>query len=443
MIESRTVTVSKGGYMDKVLAVILGGGAGTRLYPLTRERAKPAVPVGGKYRLIDIPISNCLNSGIDQIFVLTQYLSASLNRHIAWTYSDISRFSRGWVQILAAEQGPGLTPEQAWYQGTADAVRKQLLEIEQVSADEILILSGDHLYRMDYRLFVQHHRASGADLTIAVQPVSAAQAPGLGILATDDNGIITRWAEKPSEPDLLESLKSSDIPHKPYLASMGIYVFNRQLLHTMLDQFPEPDFGKHIIPRIIECCRVSAYVFDGFWADIGTIRSFYEVNLLLTHPGMPFSFYEEDYPIFTHSRFLPPSRADDCELRHVLVSEGCRLLKSEISESVIGVRSVVGPDTRITRTLMMGADYYDDDALTAPSGRQHQIPLGIGENSEIEGVILDKNVRIGRNVQIRPHAPSEDHVFPPDSKPGEEMYVIRDGIVVIPKNTTIPDGTVI
>jgi glucose-1-phosphate adenylyltransferase len=429
--------------MDNVLAVILGGGAGTRLYPLTRERAKPAVPVGGQYRLIDIPISNCLNSGLDQIFVLTQYLSVSLNRHISWTYNNIGIFSRGWVQILAAEQAPGMTLEQAWYQGTADAVRKQLFEIEQVGADEILILSGDHLYRMDYRPFVQRHRESGADVTLAVQPVTAAQAPRLGILKVDEEGRVFHWAEKPSDPEVLASLQSGDDPARPYLASMGIYVFSRHALHDMLGQCLDPDFGKHIIPMAISCCKVFAHVFDGFWADIGTIRSFYEVNLLLTHPGLPFSFYDQDYPIFTHSRFLPPSRVDDCELRHVLVSEGCKLRKATISESVIGVRSVVGTNTRIARTLMMGADYYDRSDLVAPNRKQHSIPLGIGEGSEIEGAILDKNVRIGKNVVIHPHDPAENLTYPPDCPQGQEMYVICDGIVVVPKNTEIPEGTVI
>jgi glucose-1-phosphate adenylyltransferase len=429
--------------MDNVLAVILGGGAGTRLYPLTRERAKPAVPVGGQYRLIDIPISNCLNSGINRMFVLTQYLSASLNRHISWTYNNLGIFGRGWVQILAAEQAPGVTLEQAWYQGTADAVRKQLFEIEQVGAKETLILSGDHLYRMDYRPFVQRHRESGADVTIAVQPVTAAQAPGLGILKADEQDEVVQWAEKPSDPELLASLKSGDDPDKPYLASMGIYVFSATALHNMLGQCLDPDFGKHIIPNAIACCKVGAYAFDGFWADIGTIRSFYEVNLLLTHPGLPFSFYDEDHPIFTHTRSLPPSRVDNCEMQHVLVSEGCKLRKATISESVIGVRSIVGPNTRITRTLMMGADYYDKPDLIAPNLKQHSIPIGIGEGSEIEGAILDKNVRIGRNVVIHPHDPKENTTYPPDCRPGQEMYVIRDGIVVIPKNTEIPEGTII
>ncbi len=429
--------------MHNVLAVILGGGAGTRLYPLTRERAKPAVPIGGKYRLIDIPISNCLNSGINRIFVLTQYLSASLNRHISWTYNNLGIFSRGWVQILAAEQVPGMTKEESWYQGTADAVRKQLFEIEQVGAQEILILSGDHLYRMDYADFVTRHREAGAEVSIAVQPVTASQAPRLGILATDAEGRIVRFAEKPSDPALLSSLRSRDDETRPYLASMGIYIFNRRTLRSLLTSSSGSDFGQHIIPLAIEHNRVYAYEFDEFWADIGTIRSFYEVNLLLTHPGLPFSFFDEQYPIFTHPRFLPPSRVDDCELAHVLISEGCQLQRATIRESVIGVRSIVGAGTRLTRTLMMGADYYDTAELVAPSGRRYDIPLGIGDGSEIEGAILDKNVRIGKNVVIRPHPPDENAVYPSDSPPGRELYVIRDGIVVIPKNTEIPDGMVI
>ncbi len=429
--------------MQNVLAVILGGGAGARLYPLTRERAKPAVPIGGKYRLIDIPISNCLNSGIDRIFVLTQYLSASLNRHIAWTYSNMGLFSRGWVQILAAEQSPGLAMADAWYQGTADAVRKQLFEIEQAGANEVLILSGDHLYRMDYADFVTYHRQIGADVTVAVQPVTATQAPRLGILATDASGAITRWCEKPSDPALLASLQSRDDPQKPYLASMGIYVFNRQVLRELLANAADSDFGLHVIPRAIGRYKVFAYTFEGFWADIGTIRSFYEVNLALTHPGFPFSFFDETRTIVSHSRFLPPTRVDECSLDHVLIAEGCQLCQATISESVVGVRSVIGCHTRMTRTLMMGADYYDNKERMDPSGRQRSIPLGVGEGCEIEGAILDKNVRMGHEVVIRPHGPDENLVYPPGSKPGEELYVIRDGIVVIPKNTEIPDRMII
>jgi len=428
---------------QNVLAMILGGGAGTRLYPLTRERAKPAVPLGGRYRLIDIPISNCLNSGINQMFVLTQYLSVSLNRHISWTYNNLGLFSRGWVQILAAEQAPGLSEAEAWYQGTADAVRKQLREIETVGADEILILSGDHLYRMDYRKFLQRHRESRADVTLAVQPVSAEDAPRLGILGADAEGRIVTWEEKQSDPTVLKSLESSGSSEKPYLASMGIYIFDRKVLQSLLNTVSEPDFGKHIIPEAIRTYRVMAYTFEGFWADIGTIRSFYDVNMMLTQPDLPFSFYDEQYPIFTHPRFLPPTRIDDCQLTHVLVSEGGKLHKSVISESVIGVRSIIGPNTRVVRTMMMGADYYDNEERCDPSGRCHAIPLGIGAGCNIEGVILDKNVRIGKNVVIRPHEPDENLVYPPGSPPGKELYVVRDGIVVIPKNTEVPDGTVI
>jgi glucose-1-phosphate adenylyltransferase len=429
--------------MLNVLAVILGGGAGKRLYPLTRERAKPAVPLGGKYRLVDIPISNCLNSGINRIFVLTQYMSASLNRHISWTYNNLGIFSRGWVQILAAEQSLELATGEAWYQGTADAVRKQLIEIETAGAEEVLILSGDHLYRMDYEPYIRYHREKGADVTIAVQPVTPAQAPRLGILAVDEQGAIVRFAEKPSDPALLASLKSRDDPLKPYLASMGIYVFNRQVLYDMLTHCSDPDFGLHIIPHAIEDHNVYGYTFEGFWADIGTIRAFYEVNLLLTHPGMPFSFYDERYPIFTHPRFLPPVRVDECRLEHVLISEGCQLCQATISESVVGVRSIIDCQARVRRTLMMGADYYDGEGLTDPSGGRHNIPLGIGAGCDIEGAILDKNVRIGANVTIRPHNPDENISYPPGCARGKEMYVIQDGIVVIPKNTEIPPGTVI
>jgi len=428
---------------QRVLAVILGGGAGSRLYPLTRERAKPAVPLGGHYRLIDIPISNCLNSGINQMFVLTQYLSASLNRHISQTYNNMGLFTRGWVQILAAEQSPGIPVEEAWYQGTADAVRKQLREIESVGANEILILSGDHLYRMDYRDFLRRHRESGADVTIAVQPVAAEEAPRLGILAIDQEGQVVNFEEKQSDPLKLQAFKVADNPTKPFLASMGIYIFNRRVLFDLLNTIPESDFGKHIIPEAIRQYKVMSFIFEGFWADIGTIRTFYDVNLLLTLPGQPFSFYDEEHPIYTHPRFLPPSRIDDCQLEHVLISEGCTLRKAMINYSVIGVRSVIGPDTRIVRTLMMGADYYENDEYCDPSGVCHEIPLGIGPGCNIEGVILDKNVRIGRNVVIRPHQPDENQIYPPGAPPGKELYVIRDGIVVIPKNTEIPDGMVI
>ncbi|MBN1583190.1 MAG: glucose-1-phosphate adenylyltransferase [Anaerolineae bacterium] len=427
----------------QVVAVIMGGGAGTRLYPLTRERAKPAVPLGGKYRLIDIPISNCLNSGINQMFVLTQYLSVSLNRHISWTYNNMGLFSGGWVQILAAEQALGVPAEESWYQGTADAVRKQLNELETVGAETILILAGDHLYRMDYQDFIRRHYETNADVTIAVQPVAAQEAPRLGILAVNDQGEVTDFEEKQSDLAVIEAFKSGDDPEKPFLASMGIYVFRRRVLTELLNTVSESDFGHHIIPEAIRRYRVAAFTFDGYWADIGTIRAFYDVNLLLAQPDQPFSFYDQAHPIYTHPRFLPPTRSDDCHLEQVLVSEGCKLNKAMIRESVIGVRSAIGPDTRIVRTLMMGSDYYDNDQRCDPGGRCHDIPLGIGSGCNIEGAILDKNVRIGKNVVIRPHAPDENGIFPPGSSPGRELYVVRDGIVVVPKNTEIADGTVI
>jgi glucose-1-phosphate adenylyltransferase len=428
--------------MQDALAVILGGGAGTRLYPLTRERAKPAVPLGGKYRLIDIPISNCLNSGLNYIFALTQYLSASLNRHISWTYNNIGPFSRGWVQILAAEQTPGSKMAEMWYQGTADAVRKQVTEIEAVGAENIIILGGDHLYRMDYRKFIGFHLQSGADVTVGAQPVTAEQAPSLGILATDHSGHIKNWVEKP-RPDALPSLASGDDPDRPYLASMGIYVFKWKVLKQLLGQSIEPDFGHHIIPAAIERHSVYAYTFDGFWADIGTIRSFFEVNLMLAQPDSPFRFYDEHMPIYTHPRFLPPVLATRCDLENVLLSEGCELCGATISNAVIGVRSKIGCNTTIRNTMMLGADYDDNKQLTEPSGKQYSIPLGIGEDCRIEGAILDKNVRIGNGVTIHQHSPGEDLKVPADCPRGQELYVIRDGIVVIPKNTEIPDGTVI
>ncbi len=422
-----------------VLALILGGGVGSRLHPLTRERAKPAVPFGGKYRLVDIPISNCINSDIRKIYVLTQFNSVSLHRHIFQTYK-FDRFSGGYVQILAAEQTP---KSMDWYQGTADAVRKQTMEIHTTRADDVLILSGDHLYRMDYRPYVELHRLKEADVTIAVQPVSAQEARRYGILKTDQNGRIVTFAEKPKSDDELKDLVSTPDSDKPYMASMGVYLFTEPFLQWILAEHAEADFGKHIIPRSIECCKVNAFVFDGFWADIGTIRSFYEVNLLLTHPGMPFSFYDEEYPIFTHPRFLPPSRIDDCDLEHVLIAEGCRMHEATVRESVIGVRSIIGHNSRVTRTMMMGADYYDSDDLIDLSGTRHQIPIGIGDGCEIQGAILDKNVRIGKNVIVRPHDPDENEVYPPDSKPGHELYVIKEGIVVIPKNSEIRPGMVI
>ncbi len=414
-----------------VMALILGGGRGTRLYPLTKLRAKPAVPIGGKYRLIDIPISNCLNSGIHKIYALTQFLSASLHRHIYQTYKfDV--FSDGFVYILAAEETPS---GMEWYQGTADAVRKQLPRFAHARVKDLLILSGDHLYRMDYAEFIELHREKRADVTIAVQPVASADAPRFGILKTDDEGRIISFHEKPL-PDELDGLESIPDSDKPYLASMGIYIFRADMLRQVLVESDAEDFGKQIIPAAIENLRVYAFPFDGYWEDIGTIRALYEANLALTLPDPPFDFYDPNNPIYSRPRFLPSSRADGCHLERTVLAEGCLIEQSDIRESVVGLRSVIGPDARVTRTVVMGADFYETPGRKAENRRRDRPDVGIGRGSIIEGAIIDKNARIGEGVTIRPHAPGEDTVK-------AENYVIQDGIVVVPKNAVIPDGTII
>jgi len=417
--------------MRDVMALILGGGQGSRLYPLTKMRAKPAVPIGGKYRLIDVPISNCLNSGIHKIYVLTQFLSASLHRHIYQTYK-FDLFSEGFVYILAAEEtATGMD----WYQGTADAVRKQLSRFTHSRVEDILILSGDHLYRMDYADYVDLHREERADVTIAVQPVAAVDASRFGILKTDGEGRITSFHEKPAADELagLESIPDSD---RPYLASMGIYIFRPDVLQEVLMASDAEDFGRQIIPAAIEGRRVYAYPFHGYWEDIGTVRAFYESNLALTLPDPPFAFYDSLHPIFSRPRFLPASRADGCDLERTVLTEGCLIRKSEIRESVIGLRSVIGPDVRVARTVMMGADFYETPERQAENRRLGRPNVGIGRGSMVEGAIIDKNARIGEGVVIRPHAPDEE-MFE------TENYVIRDGVVVIPKNAIISSGTVI
>lgn len=417
--------------MKDVMAVILGGGRGTRLYPLTKLRAKPAVPLGGKYRLIDIPISNCLNSGIQKIYVLTQFLSASLHRHIYQTYK-FDLFSNGFVYILAAEETPS---GMDWYQGTADAVRKQLSRFTHARVEDILILSGDHLYRMDYAGFIEFHREERADVTLAVQPVAGSDASRFGILKTNDDGRVVSFHEKPHAGELsgLESIPGSD---KPYLASMGIYAFRQDVLEQVLTESDAEDFGKQIIPAAIENLRVYAFPFEGYWADIGTIGAFYEANLALTLPDPPFDFYDPDCPIYTRPRFLPSSRTDGCSLKRTALAEGCLIQDSDIRESVIGLRSIIGPNVRIMQTVMMGADFYETPERKAENRRLGRPDVGIGRGSIIERAIIDKNARIGEQVVIQPHAPGEKMVE-------AENYIIRDGIVVVPKNAVIPDGTVI
>jgi glucose-1-phosphate adenylyltransferase len=409
--------------MSDILAVILGGGRGQRLYPLTKLRSKPAVPIAGKYRLIDIPISNCINSGIYRIDILTQFNSHSLHRHITQTY-HFDAFHLGFVEILAAEQ----TPESAdWYQGTADAVRKQLFQIRSARAKYVLILAGDHLYRMDYAPMAEFHWQNQADITVAVQPVAADEASRFGILKRNATGRIIDFREKPKDPAVQQELISRDDPKRPFLGSMGIYLFNTETLIDLLTQHPDfDDFGADIIPYSIQNCSVYGYDFDGYWADIGTIRSFYETNLALTVANPPFNFYDPAHPIYTHARFLPGSTVENSVLQDVLLAEGCRIQNAQITHSVIGIRSVIGSGTMIKDSIVMGADYYANEM-------PGQVPIGIGSNCHIEGAIVDKNARIGANVVIRP--------FPRGTEFINENWAVQDGIVVVPKNSVIPAGT--
>lgn len=411
--------------MNDVLGVIMGGGKGTRLHPLTQLRSKPAVPIAGKYRLIDIPISNCINSGIYRVAVLTQFNSVSLHRHISQTY-NFDVFHTGWVQIWAAEQ----TPHSAdWYQGTADAVRKQLFEIQATGAEYVLILAGDHLYRMDYREMAEFHWEKNADITVAVQPVAREEASRFGLLKVEAAGRITSFVEKPKDPQVQKKFISRDDPQRPFLGSMGIYMFKTKVLTKLLTyHLRHDDFGGDIIPESIQSHEVYGFNFEGYWEDIGTIRSFYETNLNLTSSEPPFNFYDVKAPIYTHARFLPGSTVEDSKLQDVLLAEGCRIRKAEITHSVIGLRSQIAEGTVIRDSIVMGADYYDDEK---PRGN---LPIGIGRNCYIESAILDKNVRIGDGVQILP--------FPRGHKDMDGgFYYVRDGIVVIAKDTEIPAGT--
>ena len=412
--------------MNDVLGMIMGGGKGTRLHPLTKMRSKPAVPIAGKYRLIDIPISNCINSGIYRVAILTQFNSVSLHRHISQTY-NFDVFHGGWVDILAAEQ----TPERAdWYQGTADAVRKQLFEIQATGAEYVLILAGDHLYRMDYGEMAEFLWEKGADIAVAVQPVAKDEVSRFGILKVESDTRISAFVEKPKDPKVQQNFISR--PHdedRPYLGSMGIYLFKTKVLVDLLTSFQEyDDFGGDIIPEAIKSLNVFAFSFDGYWEDIGTIRSFYETNLKLTSPNPPFNFYDPKAPIYTHARYLPGSIVEDSQLKDVLLAEGSRIRKAEITHSIIGIRSQVSEGTVIKDSIIVGADYY------LPK-RNPEVPIGIGKNCHIESAILDKNVQIGEGVVIRSFADR------PDIDQG--MYFVRDGIVVIAKDTVIPPGTCI
>jgi glucose-1-phosphate adenylyltransferase len=415
--------------MQDVLGVILGGGQGRRLYPLTQKRSKPAVPLAGKYRLIDIPISNCLYAGIEKIDILTQFNSVSLHRHITNTYRR-DMFTEGWVEILAAEQTPRST---GWYQGTADAVRHQLGEIHNARTKYVLILAGDHLYQMDYREFVHYHVATQADITLAVQPVEASLAPGFGILKRNVDGEIVEYREKPA-PDELQGLESVTDARKPYMASMGIFVFTTDLLYELLNA-PGDDFGKDIIPRALSVYHVMGYVYEGYWADIGTIRRFYEVNLEMTSPHRPFDLANPRRPIYTHPRFLPPCEVYGAKLDQVLLTDGCRIYDATITNSVIGLRSIIGSQVSIHSSVIMGADYYETEEDRAENRRLGRPDIGIGAGSVLESALIDKNARIGRHVHIR-HLPER-----PDSETNN--WVARDGLVIVPKDAAIPDGMVI
>lgn len=417
--------------MQEVLGLILGGGRGTRLYPLTRERAKPAVPLAGRYRLIDIPMSNCFHAGIHKIAILTQFNSVSLHRHIYNTYQR-DAFSKGWVQIWAAEQTPN---SEDWYQGTADAVRKQRIEITSADVKYILILAGDHLYRMDYLAFLEAHEKSNAEITVAVQPAPREIVSQLGILKLGEDNKIVAFREKPKTAAELEGMESGDNPNKPYMASMGIYIFNFDVLMELLSREGADDFGKDIIPSVIQTHRLMGYEFDNFWEDIGTIRRFYEVNLDLAKPNAPFNFYDADRPIYTRPRYLPGTQVVGGDLQNVLLGDGCRIGEATVKDCVVGIRSIIGENVILSKTVMMGADYYETEVERETNKQKGRPNIGIGSGSVIEGAIIDKNARIGKGVVIRMLADR------PDSDAGN--WVACDGIVVVPKNAVIPDGTVI
>jgi glucose-1-phosphate adenylyltransferase len=420
---------------NDVLALILGGGQGTRLFPLTFHRSKPAVPIGGQYRLIDIPVSNCLHADIRRIFVLTQFNSASLNRHIAQTYR-MDLFSHGFVEILAAEQTPD-NPN--WFQGTADAVRQASRHFERFDAAYYLILAGDHLYRMDYCALVDAHKRSHADITIAAQPVTVEDASAMGIFMFDREGQIVAFEEKPKR-DRLEQIGRSipegatvaggHSPEKPFVASMGIYVFSRDVLLDALRADSATDFGREIIPHSLGTRRVNSYLFRGYWADVGTVDSFYDANIMLTRPGAPFKFYDPQRPIYTHPRFLPGARLSDCKVRDAIICEGVYLDKCTVEESVIGIRTNVQGGTTIRRSVLLGADFFEteDDRSRGATPR-----LGIGRDVVLDRVIVDKNARIGDGARLV----NEQAVQEADG----EGYAIRNGVIIVPKDGVIAPGT--
>ena len=429
--------------MKRVLGIILGGGAGTRLYPLTKLRAKPAVPLASKYRLIDIPVSNCINSEILKIYVLTQFNSASLNRHLNRSY-NFSGFREGFVEVLSAQQ---TAESKDWFQGTADAVRQYLNLLQDWDVDEYIILSGDHLYRMDYSKFVQRHRDTNADITLSVVPIDEKRASSFGVMKINDQGRVVDFYEKP-QGDALKKMRvdttvlgltPEEAKESPYIASMGIYVFKKDVLINLLKaNLEQTDFGKEIIPAAAENHNVQAYLFNGYWEDIGTIEAFYDANLALTQQPKPaFSFYDEKAPIYTRSRYLPPTKLLNCQITESMIGEGSILKECRINHSVLGIRTRVEADCTIEDTLIMGADFYEPFGEGKSGMQNSKIPVGIGAGSTVRRAIIDKNARIGRNVQII----NKDRVE--EAKREDEGFYIRNGIVVVIKGATIPDNTVI
>ena len=425
--------------MKSVLSVILGGGAGTRLFPLTKDRAKPAVPLAGKYRLVDIPISNCINSDLRNIYVLTQFQSASMHRHISGSYK-FDPFTGGFVEILAAQQ---TFSDASWWQGTADAVRKNMIHFLTHGPKYILILSGDQLYRMDFRKILQQHEDTGAEITIATIPVVRRDAGSLGIMQMDADRRIHRFVEKPKDDATLDSLRLPrdwfgrlhlDSKDDLFLASMGIYVFNRDVLVKVLEN-DQTDFGKHIIPNAIDSRSVYSYVFQGYWEDIGTIRAFFEAHLDLAAELPRFSFFDMSAPIFSRPRWLPGSKINGGTLDHAMLCDGCIVNGGHIENSVIGIRSIIEVGCKISRTVMMGCDYYESLESIQSYEAQGLPRIGIGKNARIENAIIDKNARIGDEVVISPAGKPENVDHP--------LYYIRDGIMIIPKNAVIPSGTVL
>lgn len=434
------------GDSNSVGAIILGGGAGTRLYPLTKSRAKPAVPIGGAYRLIDVPMSNCINSGINKIYILTQFNSTSLNRHLSKTYNlSSSPLSQGFVEVLAATQTPD---DKSWFQGTADAVRQYswiFADLKNNSTQDIIILSGDHLYRMDYMKFVDEHRASNADVSIGCLPCDPAQASAFGLMKIDKDANITEFAEKP-QGDALEAMKvdttilgctKEEAQEKPFIASMGIYVFKRTALIEMLEDNPSHmDFGGEVIPEAQKAGRkIKAYLFNGYWEDIGTIKSFFDANLALAQDPPKFEFFDPEGPIVTSPRFLPPAKIQNCKIEESIISHGAFASNSMITSSVIGLRAIIGSNSHVKDAMMMGADYYESDEEKAALIAEGKVPMGLGDGCVIQNAIVDKNARIGKNVTIR----NKDGLDELDEQ--ESGYMIRSGIVVVLAGATIPDDT--